>query len=99
MSCCCSFPAARHGDEPRCRIVTTPGTAAAAFAVDEACQGLGIASIMLRHLAVIARDAGLRAFVAEVLPENGAMPKVFARGAIAMRTRREEGVVQVALTL
>jgi RimJ/RimL family protein N-acetyltransferase len=80
-------------------IVTAPGTAEIAFAVDEGCQGLGIASVILRHLAGIARDAGLRELVAEVLPENGAMLKVLARSALAMRTRREDGVVHVALTL
>jgi RimJ/RimL family protein N-acetyltransferase len=80
-------------------IVATPGSAEIAFAVDEACQGLGLASVILRHLAGIGRDAGLREFVAEVLPENGAMLKVFQRSGLAMRTRREEGVVHVALAL
>jgi RimJ/RimL family protein N-acetyltransferase len=80
-------------------IVTTPCSAEIAFAVDEACQGLGIASVILRHLAGIARHAGLRELVAEVLPENAAMLKVFARSALAMRTRREDGVVHVALAL
>lgn len=80
-------------------IVATPGSAEVAFAVDETCQGLGIASLILRHLANIARDAGLREFVAEVLSTNGAMLKVLERSGLTMHTRREGGVVHVALAL
>jgi RimJ/RimL family protein N-acetyltransferase len=80
-------------------IVATPGSAEIAFGVDEACQGQGIASFILRHLAGIARDTGLREFVAEVLPENTAMLKVFQRSGLPMRRRHEGGVVHVHLTL
>lgn len=80
-------------------IVAAPGSAEIAFGVDEACQGLGIASVILRHLALIGRDAGLHEFVAEVLPENTAMLKVFQRSGLPMRRRHEGGVVHVALSL
>lgn len=40
-----------------------------------ACHRFGIG--MMRHLAVLARDAGLKELVAEVLPENTAMLKLF----------------------
>jgi hypothetical protein len=33
----------------------------------------------MRHLAVIARAAGLKELIAEVLPENAAMRKVFSK--------------------
>ena len=33
-------------------------------------QGQGIGSILMRHLAAIARAAGLQELIAEVLPEN-----------------------------
>ena len=53
----------------------------------------------MRHLVAIARDAGLKALVAEVLPENTPMLKVFERCGLAMTTRREAGVVHVTLKL
>ena len=53
----------------------------------------------MRHLVAIARDAGLKALVAEVLPENAPMLKVFERCGLTMTTRREAGVVHVTLDL
>src|SRR6185369_6908161 len=43
-------------------FISQPGVAEIAFAVDDAHQGLGIASALIRHLAAIARGAGLDAF-------------------------------------
>src|SRR5512132_1790222 len=42
-----------------------------AFVVEDAHRGRGIGSVLLEHLAAAARHAGIRRFVAEVLPENG----------------------------
>jgi ribosomal protein S18 acetylase RimI-like enzyme len=67
--------------------------------VEEDFHGLGIAGRVLRHLAAIARARGIASFEAEVLPENKAMQAVFARSGLPMRTRREDGVVHVALAL
>jgi RimJ/RimL family protein N-acetyltransferase len=80
-------------------IVTAPGRAEVAFGVDDAHQGLGIASSLMRHLVAIARTAGLKALVAEVLPDNAPMLKVFERCGLTMTTRREAGVVHVTLAL
>jgi RimJ/RimL family protein N-acetyltransferase len=80
-------------------IVSQPGRAEIAFAVDDAHQGLGIASALVRHLAAIARGAGLSAFHAEVLADNTAMLKVFEKSGLGMSVKREQGTVQVALTL
>jgi len=80
-------------------IVSGPGTAEMAFAVDDAHQGLGIASALIRHLAAIARAAGLDALHAEVLAGNAPMLKVFEKSGLEMSTRREEGAVHVALRL
>jgi GNAT superfamily N-acetyltransferase len=80
-------------------IMSSPGTAEIAFGVDDAHQGQGIASTLMRHLAAIARSAGLDRFFAEVLPENRSMLKVFARSGLAMTTRHEDGVVHVDLAL
>jgi hypothetical protein len=53
----------------------------------------------MRHLVVIARDAGMKALIAEVLPVNASMLKVFERSGLPMTTRREGGVVHVTLDL
>lgn len=70
-----------------------------AFAVEEDYHGLGIASRILRHLIAIARDKGIAAFEADVLPENKAMLAVFARCGLAMSQSREDGIVHVTFQL
>jgi GNAT superfamily N-acetyltransferase len=80
-------------------IVSEPGRAEIAFAVDDPHQGLGIASRLMRHLVGIAREAGIKELVAEVLPDNGAMLKVFERCGLAATTRREGGVVHLTMKL
>jgi L-amino acid N-acyltransferase YncA len=56
-----------------------PGQAEMAFTVIDAYQGKGIASVLMRHLITIARDGGLKELIAEVLPENAPMLKLFGR--------------------
>jgi RimJ/RimL family protein N-acetyltransferase len=80
-------------------IVTRPDCAELAFAIDDAHQKLGIATHLIAHLIGIARRAGLNQFVAEVLPENAPMIKVFKRCGLALTTRRERGVVHLTLAL
>ena len=80
-------------------IVSEPGRAEVAFSVDDAHQGQGIASALMRHLATIARAADLTELFAEVLPENAPMLKVFARCGLPMRQARDGGVVHVTLAL
>lgn len=80
-------------------IVSEPGRAEVAFSVDDAHQGQGIASALMRHLVAIARDAGVKELIAEVLPDNVPMLKVFERCGLAVATRREAGVVHVTIGL
>lgn len=83
-----------------CRfIVTEPGVAEVAFAVDDAYQGRGIGGLLLRHLIGIARAAGLRELVAEVLADNAAMLGVFRKSGLAMQAKREGSVSDVTLRL
>lgn len=82
------------------RYVCTDDTAAeVAFTVEERYRGLGIASRLLEHLAAIARGRRIVRFDAEVLANNPAMLKVFARSGLPMERRREGSVVHVELTL
>jgi GNAT superfamily N-acetyltransferase len=80
-------------------IVVGAGVAEVAFVVDDAHQGQGIGAALLRHLAALARQAGLKELIAEVLPENAAMLKVFETSGLGTTTRREPDVIHVTLQL
>jgi RimJ/RimL family protein N-acetyltransferase len=80
-------------------ITVRPGVAELAFTVVDEFQGQGIATALLRHLAALARAAGLREFIAEVLPDNSAMLWVFERSGLEMQRERESGVVHITLRL
>jgi RimJ/RimL family protein N-acetyltransferase len=60
-------------------IVVEAGQAEIAFVVIDAYQGQGVGTLLMHHLAAIARNAGLKELIAEVLPENTAMRKVFSK--------------------
>src|SRR5689334_5454559 len=80
-------------------IVTEPGKAEIAFVVIDDYQGQGIGTLLMRHLAVIARKAGLKELVAEVLPENAAMRKVFSKFGFQARRGQDPQVVHLVLPL
>jgi GNAT superfamily N-acetyltransferase len=62
-------------------------------------QGQGIGRALMRHLASLARDTGLKELIAEVLPENSPMLKVFEKSGLKLQMTREDGVVHVRLQL
>jgi RimJ/RimL family protein N-acetyltransferase len=78
-------------------VVTRPGEAEVAFVVVDAFQGQGIGALLTRHLTGLARAAGLKELVADVLPENMAMRKVL--GKFGFRTARSLDPQVVHLTL
>jgi RimJ/RimL family protein N-acetyltransferase len=80
-------------------IVVEPGTAEVAFAVIDQYQGQGVGAALMRHLAMIARDAGLKELIADVLPENIAMLKVFEKSGLPLHMERAAQVVHVSLRL
>lgn len=80
-------------------VVVRPGWAELAFAVVDDCQGLGLGTLLMRHLTAIARRAGLREFVAEVLAGNEPMLHVFERSGLRAVTRHDGAVVHVTLQL
>ena len=80
-------------DDPR------SGNAEVAFMTSSNYRGLGIASLILSHLACIARDAGIRRFGADVLAENQPMLAVFRRSGLPMKTRRDGSAFHVTLSL
>jgi RimJ/RimL family protein N-acetyltransferase len=78
-------------------IVIGPGEAEVAFTVADAWQGRGIGTLLLRHLTQLAHGAGIRTFVADVLPENSSMLRVFEKSGMVMRRKHNTGCVQVSL--
>jgi RimJ/RimL family protein N-acetyltransferase len=85
----------RYAVEPDCQ-----GHAAElAFLTSEAYRGRGVASVLLRHLARLAKDSGLGQFEAEVLAENQPMLKVFRRSGLPLKQSRDGSTVHVTLSL
>ncbi len=81
-----------------CRyVVLEPGRAEVAFSVIDAYQNNGLGTALMRHIAAIGRDAGLKELVAEVLSDNAPMLKVFERSGLALTMRREGAVVHVSM--
>ncbi|EFG47262.1 CoA binding domain protein [Brevibacterium mcbrellneri ATCC 49030] len=70
-------------------------SAEVAFNIADAHQGRGIGSILLEHLAAVARERGLSVFTAEVLPQNRSMLQVFAAAGYEISREFEDGVVAV----
>ena len=83
--------AAAKGETPECAEI--------AFIVAEPYRGRGIASLLLRHLARIAQNAGLSAFEAEVLAYNAPMLAVLQRSGLPCCRRHEGDIAHVTLSL
>jgi RimJ/RimL family protein N-acetyltransferase len=80
-------------------IIVRPGAAEVAFAVVDEYQGQGIGRALMRHLVAIAREAGLEELVAEVLPDNLPMRKVFEKSGLRCNMKRDGPVIHVTLRL
>jgi GNAT superfamily N-acetyltransferase len=80
-------------------IVTEPRNAEVAFVVEEDYHGRGIASRLLHHLAVIARDHGIGTFEADVLVRNKPMQAVFSRTGWPCEKRHDGTSTHIMLTL
>ncbi|MFV2100245.1 GNAT family N-acetyltransferase [Micromonospora sp. LOL_024] len=70
-----------------------------AFVVEDAHQGRGIGSVLMEHLADAARRAGIVNFVAEVLPANGQMLRVFADFGYQIQRQFVDGVVHLSFPI
>jgi acetyl coenzyme A synthetase (ADP forming)-like protein len=68
-----------------------------AFEVADAQQGLGLATILLAHLAFAAHEQGIETLVAEVLPENHRMLGVLRGSGLPLHVRSDPGVLHVEM--
>jgi len=80
-------------------VLLEPGVAEVAFVVMDDYQGYGIGTKLMRHLVGIAREAGLRTLVAEVLADNQPMLSVFQKCGLKIATRRDRGAIHVTMKL
>jgi acetyl coenzyme A synthetase (ADP forming)-like protein len=76
-----------------------PGTAEVAFEVADAEQGRGIGTLLLDHLAQIARARDLTMFRAEVESDNHQMLEVFTRSGFAIHKSERGGSHQVDIPI
>lgn len=75
---------------------TADHRAEVAFAVADEYQGRGIGTVLLEHLAVLARLNGIGEFEADVLGENNQMLKVFRKSGFVAKRSIDSGVVHVS---
>ena len=75
------------------------GSAEVAIIIRDDCQGLGLGSILLEHLAEAARERGITRFVAEVLPANTRMLATFREAGYVVSAHREEDVIAVSFDI
>ena len=85
------------------RYVRTGGatgtSAEVAFLVDDEHKGVGVGSLIFRHLALIARDAGVTLFEAEVLDGNERMMRLFKRSGLPVTKNTTGCTVHVTIEL
>ncbi len=70
-----------------------------AFAVADHVHHKGIATLLLEHLASVARTNQITTFTAETLTENKAMLDVIAAAGLPVRRRYTEGVIEMIFPL
>jgi acyl-CoA synthetase (NDP forming)/GNAT superfamily N-acetyltransferase len=68
-----------------------------AFLVADGWHGLGVGSLLLEHLAAVARDQGVERFVAEVLADNHRMLDVLVHAGFTFAEHADSGTVHVEM--
>ena len=81
------------------RVVSGGDVAEVAFTVADDYQHRGAATLLLRELVAIARERGVRKFVALVLDDNRQMLEVFRRSKLPIRESFVDGARRVVLNL
>ena len=76
-------------------VIDDGSVAEVAFGVEDEHQGRGIGTQLLTHLTNYARNNGVTAFRAFVLPDNYSMMRVFRGSGYSMRRDLEQGVYTV----
>ena len=80
---------------PRVLRLSGDGRAEVAFAIADALQGKGLATILLAHLTDAAAEGGVRLFEAEILAENHRMVEVFRESGFPVEISSVPGSIHV----
>ncbi|WP_147917318.1 GNAT family N-acetyltransferase [Ruania zhangjianzhongii] len=75
------------------------GDAEVAFNVSDSAQGKGLGSVLLEHLAAAGRELGVRRFLADVLPQNARMLRVFTDAGYDVKQAYDDGIMAVSFTI
>ena len=78
-------------------VIIGPGKAEISFLVIDDYQAKGIGSLLMRHLAALARAAGITELTAEVLSDNEPMIKVFSRSGLQYSANHEGAIIHVTM--
>ncbi|MFC1494861.1 GNAT family N-acetyltransferase [Thermodesulfobacteriota bacterium] len=79
--------------------VDQPNRAEIALTVDEMYRGIGVATLMLKHLCAIARGAGIQEFRGVVLAGNNKMQSVIKRSGFPFKSVFTDGEFQVTIDI
>ena len=79
------------------QLTADPAAAEVALAVADGMHRHGIATLLLEHLVSLARARGVKALVADVLPDNYAVLRVLSDAGLAVRRRYADGVVELSM--
>lgn len=94
-----------EGQEERIVAVSTwsliPGKSLAevGFVVEDVIQLRGVGTELLRYLSEEARQAGIKSFIAYVLPENSKMLDVFQNSGFTIQKRLSEGSYEIIIDI
>ena len=80
-------------------VLDDPAQAEVALVVNHTIQAHGVGTLLLEHLMSLARDRGVRRFVAEVLAENRRMVDVFVNSGLAVSIHHDGSVLHVTMPL
>lgn len=71
-----------------------------AFAIIEEYQGMGIATLLLKHLTKLAKESGIKEFTALIIPDNIKMLHVFRHSNLLMKTSHgNAGTLEIILQI
>ena len=77
----------------------SPDLGEVAFNIEDAYQGRGVGSVFLEHIAAAARERGVARFVADVLPSNRKMLRVFQDAGYVVGHEMDDGVFRLEFSL
>jgi acyl-CoA synthetase (NDP forming)/RimJ/RimL family protein N-acetyltransferase len=77
----------------------SPDLAEVAFNIEDDYQGRGVGSVFLEHIAAAARERGVARFVADVLPNNRKMLRVFQDAGYVVGHEMDDGVFRLEFSL